>query len=399
MISPHVLVVLMWSVIATWALTVVIIVVEFQARKRRSARAEGLVQQLTSGAVMPGAVRRLTRSEFQGLVHAGLPPQMEVALAEGLRSQHGDERLLALATGAARGSLDERIEALQVVVSGRHPHMYGALAGALRAQEGEIAAMGLRLLRSLDTGEAARVLVDALADGAYSGSRIAAALDLMTTDKRGLLLPLLQHESQTVRFWGLLLAGRTRASEWVSVVRTLVLDRSPMVRRAAVEALGRLGMADDRQHVVGRFMDPSAMVRVHAARAAAAFPDAAVADALVKLLSDREWIVRAAARDSLKALGAVATPAVTRALWQGDAFASNNAAEVLFLTGAAVTFINELLLDPTVAERRRLVERLLAASGPQIVRAVHDQLDSTQQAALQRLMDETLAPFALVRNR
>ena len=110
-------------------------------------------------------------------------------------------------------------------------------------------------------------------------------------------------------------------------------------------------------------------------------------DGLAKLLSDREWVVRAAARDALRTMGTVATPVVIRTLWQGDRFAANNAAEVLFHTGETLNLVREVISGPDKAERVRLVQHLIAASGPQILRAVNDQLDSGEQVVLQRFIE------------
>jgi len=330
----------------------------------------------------------VSRSEFQELVLAGLPDSAQMALAQELRAQGGDEPLIALVTGQKRGSIDERIEALQILVSGRHPEMYRLLADALRSPQAELANIALRLLRALNDAASANVLIGALDSRTGSASRIAAALNRMTVPYGAYLGPLLQHENATVRFWATLLVGRTNSSQWAVSVRRLVTDPEPMVRRAAVETLGRIGTDDDRRHVLARFFDPSPMVRVHAARAAIAFADASVAAALVTLLCDREWIVRAATRDALRAMGALATPSVVRVLWQGDPFAANNAAEVLFLTGAAITMIREAVDGRASTAETRLVQRLVAASGAQILRALNDQLDSAQQMALQRLSDD-----------
>jgi HEAT repeat protein len=398
-ISGEVLTLVMWLVIALWLGTVAIIIVEFHARNRHDARSATLMEQLTASALMTAeALPDVSRSEFQELVLAGLPDSAQIALAQELRSQGGDEALVGLVTGAKRGSIDERIEALQIIVSGRHPDMYRILGEALHSSHAELANVALRLLRALNDQQAAHVLIDALGAGAGSASRIAAALNRLTVSYGAFLGPLLEHESPTVRFWAVLLVGRTGASQWATGVRRLITDREPMVRRAAVESLGRIGSSDDRRHVLGRFFDPSAMVRVHAARAAVAYADTAVADAVARLLSDREWIVRAAARESLRAMGRVSTPAAVRVLWQGDPFAANNAAEVLFLTGEAIRLIREVVNGGGTTAQTKIVERLIAASGPQIVRALNDQLDSVQQSALERLLGAH-QPMVAVRNR
>jgi HEAT repeat protein len=392
MISAGQLTVVMWTVIAAWVVTTVLVMIEFELRVKRKARASGLVDQLrTAGRGPARPLPEVTRSDFQALADAGLPAPVEKALAQQVRSHDGDDLLLTLANGSRPGSIEDRIEALHVVTSGRHPEMYAALAAALRAPEPEVAAMALRLLKELNGEAAVAVLIDALAAGVYLPSRIAAAIDRMTVERASYLGPLLQHESQTVRFWALLLCGRTGASQWAADVRRLVTDQAPQVRRAAVEAMGRLGNPEDQAHVLACLVDPQPMVRVHAARAASAFTVDAMAAGLAGLLSDREWIVRAAARDSLCRMGEVATAAVTRALWEGDPFAANNAAEVLFQTGATATLIDRLLKQPEDVELRRLVERLMTASGPQIARAVYDQLEPDHQTELERILTDALA--------
>ena len=400
MIPPHLLTAVMLSVITLWLISVVVILVEFRVRERRVARAAALLERLTAdNALAADGLPVLTGSEFQELVHAGLPQHVTAAVAQELRAHEGDTALLAVASGTRHASTEHRIQAMQVLASGRHPETHTVLGAALRAPDAEIEAAALRLLKELNDEAAVRVLVEALAQGTYAASRIAAALDRMTAERGPLLGDLLKHESATVRFWALLLIGRVGASQWAAGVRALLTDASPMVRRAAVEALGRIGSIEDRHPVIERFFDPSPMVRVHAARAAAAFTDAGVADALVKLLSDREWVVRAAARDSLAMMGEVATAAATRTVWQGDPFAANNAAEVLFLTGATVRVIERLLEDPEDQEYRRLVERLIAASGPQIVHALHGQLEPGRQRQLQQLLGEPSTVAARVRVR
>jgi HEAT repeat protein len=385
-ISPPFLAVAMWTVIFAWVASALLVLAEYQLRARRSAVASSLVAEMSAATAHGQALRPVSRSQFQRLVRAGLPGQVETALAEEVRSHEDERALLAIAGGAGRASITDRVQALQVMVSSRHPEIHATLARALRAADPELAAVALRFLRRLDDEQAVGILIEALAAGVASPSRIAAALDRMTAERGPRLGALLAHANPTVTFWALLLIGRLGASQWAAGARRLLTDSSPMVRRAAVEAVGRLAVPGDRDPVLACLSDPSPVVRLHAARAAAAFPDAITASALVALLSDREWVVRAAARDSLHHLGAAATPAVTQALWLDDEFAANNAAEVLFLNGAALFYVEGLLDNPRHAERLRLVERLVAVSGPQIARAVYDQLEPHRQAELQQLI-------------
>jgi hypothetical protein len=71
---------------------------------------------------------------------------------------------------------------------------------------------------------------------------------------------------------------------------------------------------------------------------------------------------------------------------------------VLFLTGETINLIREAITRPDQPERTRLVQHLIAASGTQILRAVNDQLDPGEQAALERFV-ERRESMASVRRR
>ena len=92
---------------------------------------------------------------------------------------------------------------------------------------------------------------------------------------------------------------------------------------------------------------------------------------LTELLADREWIVRAAARDALRSTNGIGTAAVVRTLWHPDRFAANNAAEVLHLTGAAAQAARRVLQGAGAsADLVAILARYVAVGGAHL----HDAL-------------------------
>ena len=315
--------------------------------------------------------RRLTAADFQALQFRGLPKDLAPTVAQELRARAGDARLRRMAEGADASSIWTRIEALEILVSSGDEQRYALLDRALRSGSRSLATSAARLLTRLNDREAAVVLVTALRDGVFAPSRLASSFDRMLRPPADVLGLLLDGEQPAARFWGARLAGRLMAREWAPKVRTLADDADPIVRRAAAEALGVIGDASDRPRLIARFRDPAPMVRVHAARASAAFANEAVADALTELLADREWIVRAAARDALRSTNGIGTAAVVRTLWHPDRFAANNAAEVLHLTGAAAQAARRVLQGAGAsADLVAILARYVAVGGAHL----HDAL-------------------------
>ena len=159
-----------------------------------------------------------------------------------------------------------------------------------------------------------------------------------------------------------------------------------------VEALGAIGETSDRDLLLTQFKDPVPFVRAHAARASAIFTDQAVVTALVNLLADREWIVRASARRALRTIGEPAIDALVSAMSDKDVFAANSAAEVLYHNGTMASFARWIIDAPTTAaDATRIVHQYMAVSGPHLRHALVHRFSAAERALLMRLLDTGLA--------
>lgn len=344
--------------------------------------------------------RRIGPTAFQQLVLEGLPHDVETALARQVRARAGEDRLRRRADGSESGGVWRRIEALQVLASSAAADAYPALDTAVRSGNPQLAVAAIRMLTMLGGREAAVVLIKALRDGAYSRARLAAAIDRLPALPADLLTPLFESAEPPARFWGARLAGRFSAREWTPTVRRLLDDGSPLVRRGAVEALAAVGDAGDRELLLARLADATAFVRAHAARALAASADLSraqssdenVAAALVTLLADREWIVRASARRALRTIGKPAIAPLVRAMSHADRFAANSAAEVLYSSGAITELARQVLVAPTSAfEATPILQRYMAVAGAHLAQALLSGFTDSERVTLMRYLDARTA--------
>jgi HEAT repeat protein len=380
-----------------WVVVGLIVLVDrarYEARMDRlaSARAELARSNPTLEEHARNVARQIGTLDFQQLVLDGLPRSVETALAREVRVRAGDDRVRRRAEGSESADVWQRIAALQVLASSGEPDAYPALDRALRSGSAQLAAAAIRMLTTLGSRDSAGVLINALRDGAYSRARLAAAIDRLPGLGADSLSPLFESSDPSARFWGARLAGRFNARQWAPAVRRLLDDNAALVRRAAVEALAVIGDPSDRDLLMARLCDPTPFVRAHAARASANFPDPEVARALVKLLSDREWIVRASARQGLRTIGRPAVDPLVRAMWDDDRFAANSAAEVLYLTGTIAELARLVLAAPTIAvEPMRVIQRYMAVAGPHLDQALLGTFSDGERIALLRHVDARVA--------
>lgn len=374
----------LYGIAALWLLLMAAIAFGRYRYERRANYLSALKHRLEqcsplNASALNAIVAQLSVAQLDALIREGLPPALEIAVARAMQEQRAD----LVHTAAAAAKPQERIAAVRVLAAAQAERTYDLLDSMLRSRSAALAAASVRILAKLDNRRSADLLITALRDGPYSCSRIAAAIDMMTAPRADLLGLLFAAPHAEVRFWAARLAGRLQAAQWASHVRELATDVDPLVRRAAVEALGIIGDASDRSLLLGRLNDPVPFVRAHAARACARFADGDAAEALAGLLADRQWIVRAAAREALQRMGRVALPAVVQALWHSDAFAANGAAEVLHKTGKAADAARQVVADPAAARRQLpILARFLSVAGPHLRSAFMCQLSLREQHVL-----------------
>jgi HEAT repeat protein len=200
-------------------------------------------------------------------------------------------------------------------------------------------------------------LIEALAERLDMPARVAAELDRIAPRADMRLLSLLGHPNGTVRYYTARLLAREEGGR--GFVPRLVLDPSPHVRVAALQALATAPSPLSLAHALRLLRDPDARVRAQACRTSAAICPAAAGPLVVWLLDDESWEVRNAAHGALVAAGDGAAEVVLPLLDRDDGHAGSLAALVLQDTG----YVDDLLAD---GRDPRLLERIFAAGGERL---------------------------------
>jgi HEAT repeat protein len=237
-----------------------------------------------------------------------------------------------------------------------------------------VVAAAVTVLGGLHNPRAVVLLVSALRNQRYSPSRIATAIEGCGADASSALRSLTADQKPQLRYWGAVLLGRQAASPAnESTLVRLTADPAPLVRRAALEAIGSIGGPAAIRESRARLSDPIGYVRAHAARALGQLRAVEAAPEIAGLLADPEWWARHAAKQSLVAMGKAVEPVVLACFTSSDPFARNGAAEILQDLGTFERLLAEEAQGPSRADRVRALEHLVASGGVRMTEAILDR--------------------------
>jgi len=329
-----------------------------------------LDRRLARGASAEDALAGLPRRTLAGIAaDASTPLPIAEAAARRLVARRRG-RLLRQAR-SHRSDTDKwrRLAALRILSLAGSKIAKPELARALHDKDPDVIGGAVAILGGRDDAESARMLVNALREGRYSRSRIAAQLDAFRTPITDLLRPLLDDPDPGVRQWGATLLGRYADPEIELELATLIVDDDPQVRSAVIKSLSANSSRLAAPAAVTALGDPIWFVRVHAARALGRLGKAELAPEIVALLADPQWWVRSAAKESLQELGPRAEPAVLHALKSEDVFVRNGAAEVLQNMGVVDELMQRLEQSPEDELALRTLRSIFQGGGPAIADA------------------------------
>jgi len=341
----------------------------FERRQRILRRVETLLSTGTDDARRQAAVVETLLAAPSSLVWAlaadsSLAPEVQRPVAAALVRGVGRERIRRTASA---GTSWRRVAALRALTLVEGGSAWSLLSLALRDGSATVGGATVTFLGQVNHRYAAELLTDALRSGRLSRSRVATALERFPTAIPEVIAPLLWSEEALVRYWAVTLMRRYPSAPGLyDRLDELARDESPLVRKASLVTLAELG--DARGTSVARtcLADGVPFVRAHAARALGALEGLGCASAVGALLSDRDWWVRSAAKQTLESFGPVAAPWVIPFLVHSDRFARNGAAEVLQNTGV----YEQLLLEEATGRidryRRDVLLLLAQAGGPEM---------------------------------
>ena len=334
----------LWLVSSSWVL---IDRVLHDRRKRRMVLLERELSKLKLEAMPPveraAEVRRMLArvpgdAVYRMTGNPNLPAFVREVCAEMSLASVGMMRMLrdAASHSSARAKW-RRISALHAIERARPSAIHGLLREALADPDPDVASAAATVLQRIGDLRAAEILVGGLRSARLPASRIAARLERFPIPIDDVLRPLLIDPRAEARYWGATLLRTHFDRQGLGALLPLVDDHDASVRKAALLTLGTMKAESATRLATRRLGDPAPFVRsaaVHVlAQVGERSPDRArrqsLASAISPLLADRDWSVRATAKEALSRLGPTTWREVAAQLSSSDEFARNGAAEVL----------------------------------------------------------------------
>jgi HEAT repeat protein len=325
------------------------------ARSRAGSGRESVIETLLNG---PAGLLWALAADYS------LPADIQPLVAKALIRGVGLEKLRRRASS---GTGWRRVAALRALTLGDGDAAWSLLSQALRDGSSTVGGATVTLLGQTHHRLAAELLADALRAGRQPRSRIATALERFPRPIPDVVSPLLWSDDAHVRFWGVTLMRRYPSTPGLSDrLEALTSDTSSLVRKAALVTLAEVGNGLGVGAARRCLGDEVPYVRAHAARTLGVLEGVSSAGAIGTLLSDRNWWVRLAARQTLESMGADVAPWVVPLLVHPDRFARNCAAEVLQNVGVYEQLLIEEATGPVDRYRRDVLLLLGEAGGPQM---------------------------------
>ena len=366
------------------------------ARRLTDPRVASLPPLQRVPAIRPLLGRRSRRSLYKMSSSGAYPDWLTEVFAAYTVERIGLKRMMLDAEDRNPRHKWRRILAFFTLVRIRAPRVHEVLARAIASKDGDVAKAAAVALNAIGDRGAAEILLVALQRRTLAPSRIATHLDRFPTAIDDLLRPLLNSPETHTRYWAVsLLAQYSDVVGLADDVAPLTDDADPLVRKAALATLG--GLAGDIVIPTARrkLYDPVSFVRSTAIRVLARADDSerqridrdTIARWIAPALSDPEWEVRLAAKESLVHLAPSTWRVVAAELDSADEFARNGAAEVLQNFGLLDWTIREVSAGGQAStELVEVLKRALHAGGPAMVDAAYARATPAAQPGVERLL-------------
>lgn len=359
---------LFWVIGSTFALLLAVIVIskahrgvaDARLRRRRAELEPAFFRYVAAeGAIESFLPRPLRRSERELVekIFFDLRPIVKGRVHE--RAREAFERLgfvdhyLARLTSRSWWTRAEAAEKLGLMASDRAT---GHLVRLMGDPIGEVRVRAARALGNIKTSEALEPLVDALDDpGRWSAIRVAGILIGAGDEAVACLLERFDRMPRHAKIAAIDIIGRIRSLKAMPLLLDLLASDQPDVRARAAFALGFIGDPNSAPQLIDALRDPSWAVRAMAAKALGRLREEKSIPALCSALSDRQWWVRANAAEAMKNKGYVGVKALLEMLDAKDAYAAQQAVQMLQESGVLDGMISRLASEDG-GERQQALE-------------------------------------------
>ena len=246
-------------------------------------------------------------------------------------------------TAQKSGNKWRRIEALMCLGCIGGPVAVEILRAAVKNKDRDIAYFALLAIGKIKTREAARILLTLLADRSFNGNRVISLLEGFPSFVIEEAVAVLRHHDPLIRFWAVKLLMHFRPQYLSKEIETLSDDKSPEVRAAVCECLGKMRVRESSRSVRHMLHDRVWYVRRRAITALSRLVGAEGIPEIADFLSDENVMVRDGVKKAMAHNIVASLPFIEKGLRDGTLLMKKDCAEVMESSGYLKVLFSDLL--------------------------------------------------------
>jgi len=222
-----------------------------------------------------------------------------------------------------------RIEAIVMLGYLNSANALGILEQSLSSKDSDISYFSLISLGHIKNAESAKILLAAVKNRTFAGSKIASILEHFPPVIVEILIKGAEGQDESLRVWSIKLISRFKPKQYANKISVFTDDASPDIRASACECLGEIGEESTKEAVKKCLKDNIWYVRMHATRALESILGPGSISDIAPLLKDDHWFVRENVKDIMVKHFSQARPFIEKFLGETDEDVKRDCVEIM----------------------------------------------------------------------
>lgn len=277
------------------------------------------------------------------------------------------------------GNKWHRIEAIMSLGYANVTNAADIFKKTIFSKDEDIAYFSMMALGQFKNAESARALIELCKKNPLWRHKLFSILESFPPDVIDEIMKLMKDKDASVRLWAMKLASKFNVKGHFVEIKKLVDDKSPEVRAALYECLGKSGTKAYEDILVAALEDDSWLVRASAARGLSSLLNGKCMPLIMKLANDGSLYVIDAIKDIMISYPEEAMPYMEKFLEGGNPMAQKISLEALERSGYIIKILTALASKEEGGSEKseRLIRAIIKKGGHNIgIEASIEMLDA-----------------------
>lgn len=273
-----------------------------------------------------------------------------------------------------------RIEAILSMGYAEDTASLGIIKNAALDKDEDVAYYSLLALGLIKNIESAKILLELMKKNIFSPSKIASLLETFPPEIVDETAKMMDDASPLVRFWAINLIAKFKVARYLKKLEELTKDPSSDVRAAACESLGAIGNRESKGALLKCLKDKSWIVRTSAVKVLSSIIGGEAIKEVALLIKDDSLLVREAVKAAMASNIEASMPFIKAILSENDELAKREVIEALEISGYTKKLLKSIISKEAEkkSEAVNLLKLMIRAQAHFGIETVLDSLGKTE---------------------